>query len=49
VAGLIESLKPSPADVLGCSMGGMTAQILAIEHPELERPTAVIDVIRDEI
>jgi hypothetical protein len=35
--------------VLDWSMGGMTGPILAIERPELERPTAVIDVIRAEI
>jgi pimeloyl-ACP methyl ester carboxylesterase len=48
-AGLIEAFEPSPADVLGQSIGGMTGQILAIERPELERHTAVIDVIRADI
>jgi pimeloyl-ACP methyl ester carboxylesterase len=48
-AGLIESLRASPADMFGCSMGGMTAQILAIEHTELKRPTAIIDVIRANV
>jgi hypothetical protein len=42
-------MQLSPGDVLGWSMGRMTAQILAISHSELERPTPVIDLIRADV
>lgn len=34
---LIESLEIAPCHVVGASMGGMIAQLLAIEHPDLVR------------
>jgi pimeloyl-ACP methyl ester carboxylesterase len=34
-AALIDTLHTGPVDVLGWSMGGMIAQALAVEHPEL--------------
>jgi pimeloyl-ACP methyl ester carboxylesterase len=36
-AGLIRALEIDPAHVVGASMGGMIAQTLAAEHPELVR------------
>jgi len=36
-ARLIEKLEIAPAHVVGVSMGGMIAQVLAAEHPELVR------------
>jgi pimeloyl-ACP methyl ester carboxylesterase len=37
VVGLMEALKIDSAHVVGASMGGMIAQILAIEHPDRVR------------
>ena len=34
---LVRTLENAPADFLGWSMGGMTAQILALRHPTLVR------------
>jgi pimeloyl-ACP methyl ester carboxylesterase len=36
-AGLIRELELDPAHLVGASMGGMIAQVLAAEHPELTR------------
>jgi pimeloyl-ACP methyl ester carboxylesterase len=41
-AGLISELDIGPAHVLGASMGGMIAQQLAIEHPELVRSLTLV-------
>ncbi|MDB5597308.1 MAG: hydrolase [Hyphomicrobiales bacterium] len=35
VADLVRSVGQAPAVVVGCSMGGMVAQALAVRHPEL--------------
>lgn len=42
-AGLIERLDAAPAHVVGNSLGGMIAQTLAIEHPELVASLASIN------
>jgi len=34
-AGLIKALKLAPTNVMGFSMGGSVAQVLALEHPEV--------------
>jgi pimeloyl-ACP methyl ester carboxylesterase len=36
-AGLLEALDLAPAHVVGLSMGGMIAQALTVEHPQLVR------------
>ncbi|MCL5996910.1 MAG: alpha/beta hydrolase [Chloroflexi bacterium] len=41
VAGLLGPLGIKPADVFGCSLGGVTALRLAIQHPDLVRKLVV--------
>ena len=41
-AGLLRALDIAPAHVVGASMGGMIAQLLAARHPELVRSLASI-------
>lgn len=45
VAGLIERLGVAPADIVGFSMGGMTALRLAMRHPALVRKLVLISVV----
>jgi pimeloyl-ACP methyl ester carboxylesterase len=41
-AGLIEELDAAPVHVMGASMGGMIAQQLTIDHPELVRSLTLL-------
>jgi pimeloyl-ACP methyl ester carboxylesterase len=44
VAVAIAELAPSAAAVLGMSLGGLTATVLAARHPELVRKAIIVDV-----
>ena len=44
VAGLVESIGGGPAAVLGHSMGGKAAMILAVSRPELVERLVVVDI-----
>jgi pimeloyl-ACP methyl ester carboxylesterase len=41
-AALIETLGPGPAHVVGASLGGMVAQLVAVRHPQRVRSLASI-------
>ena len=44
VAAYIETRGFAPADILGHSMGGKTAMVLALNHPELVERLIVVDI-----
>lgn len=48
VAATVRSLEDGPVDVVGHSLGGKVAMLLALRHPELVRRLVVVDIAPGE-